>query len=335
MYDSQMFYYSLLLSIIAPLFFFLGGPRSSFWIAVGIAFMLLITYDGVVLGATRSIAISMAAFAAFAMPSLWKVSAIQPQRLAARRRMRLAAIAIAFGCVVVVLICLGRLGTSHSAIAERFVSRAGASSSEGRIEEARIMMRGFSLEEWILGRGFGGETPGANNMYVAYALHIGILTFLLKGGVILLAISVIVFYVALPLRYAVACLRSAAGTTPDDVGILCVAPGLAAWLAMLAMSGGYTVYASFGVGVCLAAYSALCSQGRPGLPGFVPCRVASHSKRRAVWATAPLEGVSPALSRRRVSTGVPWRKLFNKAGQGPASRHPLLRPFSKKAGRAI
>jgi len=332
-YDSHVFNYSLVLSIIAPLFFFLGGLRSWIWNAVATAFVFLIVHDAVILGATRSIAVSMAALVAFTIPSLWKVSAIQSGRTSARLRMRLTAIAMALTCVALVLVCLGRVMTSRSAIAERFASPQSAISNEGRIEEAMVMTQEFSLEEWLVGRGFGGMTSGPGNLYMASGLHIGVLTFLLKGGVIVLAISLVTFYVALPLRYAAAWLRRPARVTPKDVGVMCITPGIAGWLVMLAMSGGYSVYASFGVGVCLAAYGVLRSQGPSGLLGFAPWLTAQHNGTQTALAAARRREFSlPLVRRHRGSLDVPRREAFNKTGQEPACRNVAVRPFSKRAG---
>lgn len=255
-YDSHVFNYSLLLSIIIPLLLILGASRSWLWVEVGGFLILLIMYDGVILGATRSIGISVGVLIVFTIASLWKLSLVLSNNVAARRRTRLAAMGMLFTFVLLVLISRDWIMPARSAMAERLNSVESENSNQARIQEAKYMIRSFSREEWLLGRGFGGQTQGVSNLYMAYYLHIGILTFLLKGGLVLLSIVFAIFYVVLPWRYATAFRKNAGTITSHDMGILFIMPGLAAWLAMLSISGGYSIYAAFGIGVCLAAYPA-------------------------------------------------------------------------------
>ncbi len=265
-YDAHLFNYSLLLSIIAPLLLILGALRSWVWITVAGSLILLIIYDGVVLGATRSIAISVGAMHALIVPSLWKLSLTLPEKLRARSRLRLTAVGLLLSCTLLLPICCGRILGAGSAIAGRFSgSRETQASNEGRILEAQGMVRGLSSEEWLMGRGLGGQARAVGSYITTFALHFGVLTFLLKGGVVMLIAAFMTLFVVLPLRYAIACLRRSNNVTDRDIGIICVMPGLAAWLAMLTISGGYSVYASFGVGVCAAAWSAPGFQGDGGL----------------------------------------------------------------------
>ncbi len=118
-------------------------------------------------------------------------------------------------------------------------------TDETRYLEARSVLAGLSRAEAILGTGFGSryELPYESRSPIAYAPHIGLLAFLLKGG-----IPLFVLCVALPA--VVALWNMFAGTT-EPIRMSCWG-GVLAYIASSTMSGGWSVLPLFLYGTFLA-----------------------------------------------------------------------------------
>lgn len=124
------------------------------------------------------------------------------------------------------------------------------------------------MNDWqfIFGGGLGFAFDSIFG-YRVHRLHLGILTFLLKGGIILLLPVMILVYFSLPKFFATAWLRPAALDLKVRSAALVVLPGIFGWIILLTISGGYILHASLGAGFGLGAFLHIKDEG---LSKFLP-----------------------------------------------------------------
>lgn len=128
-------------------------------------------------------------------------------------------------------------------------------SSELRVEEAIGAIQGLQDFELIVGRGMGSVTfaPNRNNEDTIWC-HIGIFTFLLKGGLVLFSFFAYIFYVKFPWLYVKALLKPSTLAPKKRTALLTVLPGVFAWSISILMEGRTTSIFTIALGFGLAAY---------------------------------------------------------------------------------
>ncbi|MCA2684015.1 MAG: hypothetical protein IM504_10470 [Microcystis sp. M038S2] len=126
-------------------------------------------------------------------------------------------------------------------------------SSEARIQEATEMIESLQGIDWLLGRGIGANFRSFMAPQAPWP-HIGILTFLLKGGLVLFIPCVYVLYIKFPRLFIKAVLKPKTLEPRKRTAILTVLPGVFGWATLLLLSGGYSSSDFFGVGFGLGAY---------------------------------------------------------------------------------
>jgi hypothetical protein len=134
-------------------------------------------------------------------------------------------------------------------------------SSELRIEEAIGGLQSIQDEfEFLFGKGLGATFFSVLG-YEINAFHIGILTFLLKGGLILFVPVVFILYVKFPLLFIKSLLIPRAFNPLKRTALLTVLPGVFGWAFVLLSGGGWTPFNSLGVGFAFGAYSHIRKHG--------------------------------------------------------------------------
>lgn len=134
-------------------------------------------------------------------------------------------------------------------------------SSQLRIEEAIEGIQVFQDEiEFLFGKGLGATFFSVLG-YEINAFHIGILTFLLKGGLIMFGFVVFILYVKLPLLFIKSIVKPHRLDYLKRTALLTVLPGVFGWAVLLLLSGGYSQFNSLGIGFAFGAYSHIRKHG--------------------------------------------------------------------------
>jgi hypothetical protein len=134
-------------------------------------------------------------------------------------------------------------------------------SSELRIEEAIGGLQVFQDEtEFLFGKGLGATFFSVLG-YEVYSFHIGILNFLLKGGLIMFGFVVFILYVKLPQLFFKSLLYPRTFNPLQRTALLTVLPGIFGWAFILLSGGGWFPFMSLGLGFAFGAYSHIRKHG--------------------------------------------------------------------------
>ena len=136
----------------------------------------------------------------------------------------------------------------------------------GRFEEAYFVIRNLQDIDFLAGKGLGATfinpiRRGWNVDLEINWLHIGPLTFLLKGGLPLFLVVIFFFYIKIPYLYCKALLNPYAFDPKERTALLTVLPGVLGWSIWLLTSGGYDTLNFFGLGFGFGAYSHIRKHG--------------------------------------------------------------------------
>jgi hypothetical protein len=149
---------------------------------------------------------------------------------------------------------------------ERAFTDESSGSDNARIEEASFVIGNLQDLDFLAGKGLGATfinpiRRGWNVDLEINWLHIGPLTFLLKGGLPLFLVVIFFFYIKIPYLYCKALLNPYAFDTKERTALLTVLPGVLGWSIWLLTSGGYDTLNFFGLGFGFGAYSHIRKHG--------------------------------------------------------------------------
>ena len=205
----------------------------------------ILFYSGVLLGATRSLALVLVVLICFVLLSflvLFKQSGWH----SILKRVLLYGVIISF-IYIIYNIFSGILLSDYTIISNRMVIDDNWYS---RFGEATDLLRQLNMFDLLIGRGIGATIPTALGQ--THIPHISILWFLFAFGLIPFIFVVYTIYVKVPLIYMKS-LRSIR-RTGNIHPILIVAPGLFAWSSTMLISGGISYYGFFCIGITLCFY---------------------------------------------------------------------------------
>jgi len=153
-----------------------------------------------------------------------------------------------------------------SLLYERAFTDESSSSNKERIEEASFVIGNLQDLDFLAGKGLGATfinpiRRGWNLDMEINWLHIGPLTFLLKGGLPLFFLVIFFFYIKIPYLYSKALLNPYAFDSKKCTALLTVLPGVLGWSIWLLTSGGYFSAHYFGLGFAFGAYSHIRKNG--------------------------------------------------------------------------
>lgn len=206
----------------------------------------ILFYCGVLLGATRSLALALVVLICFAALSSISVLYKQSGWHSKLKRVLLCVVFILF-IYIIYRISIGTLFSDYTIIANRMVV---GNSWYIRLEEAADLLRQLNMFDLLIGRGLCATVPTALGQ--THIPHIAILWFLFAFGLIPFIYVIFTLYVKIPLTYlkSIHSIKRTGKIHP----VLVIAPGLFAWSVSLLISGGISYYGFFSIGITLCFY---------------------------------------------------------------------------------
>jgi hypothetical protein len=232
-------------------------PRSLPFAGIFAAVFALLVLGGAIRTSTRSLFIQQAFCLAIMLVSLSR----DPRMRGRGRQLRRAIVffvLVGAACAVWLIISGGFL-SGFSQIGERLgntdLTNDGTVTS--RFVEMFGMLSSLTVDEWILGKGFGGmffSTLG----YWQNTPHIAVAGWLQKGG--LAVFFVVIYFAYLKPGFSLARqLWQGRRRLPFPAPILVVGPVLVSWASLTLMSGGLDVGSLLGLGGLVALWMQLFS----------------------------------------------------------------------------
>ncbi|MFN6300463.1 MAG: hypothetical protein ACK4WI_22625 [Microcystis sp.] len=232
------------------------------WAIIIWGLVLLMVYSLVFLGATRSAALVLLnVVITSALTLFYRVSSgiITPPSSSLLLR-HLTSIFLLIAAFIIIVVFSDFIFDivaffQNTLIYERFFTDDASNSNEERISEAIVGIESLQDIEWLFGRGIGANYWSPVGVgYQAFSFHIGIFTFLLKGGLPLFLLCVYFLYIKFPQLYIKALLRPYAFDDRNRTALLIVLPSIFAWAVILLIYGGFIVSSFIGLGISLGAY---------------------------------------------------------------------------------
>jgi len=149
---------------------------------------------------------------------------------------------------------------TNLSIIHRFASKDGQRSSELRILDIFNMFQNLQGIPLISGKGIGATYPfydpyGGFDGYVVWFTHFGILTYWLKGGIILFSAAVFYFYIKLPKLFIKSLIKPRAFDPRERTALLTILPGVFGYVVCMSINAVFVNYHSFwGLGFLFGAY---------------------------------------------------------------------------------
>ncbi|MBD2101742.1 hypothetical protein [Leptolyngbya sp. FACHB-261] len=226
------------------------------WFGVFLLSIVIHVYNGVLVGSTRSIALSLATVLLFStVGALYKIhQGVITKAKSVYGKSIILAVICSLGILLAIL--SGNLFATSSTIAARQNDDTGAL----RIIEKDSAFAELSDFQYYFGGGLG-HTFQSTQGYESSALHISIYTFWLKfGGIVFWPIAIFL-YIVMPLTFFIAWLKPDYFDSKLRSAILVVLPGLFGWVFLLSISGGYSEHSFLGAGFSLGVFLHVKQQG--------------------------------------------------------------------------
>ena len=230
------------------------------YVTLLLAMVAIHFYNIVLLTATRSSAITLLVLMLFSSVGLsYKIK----NGTLTTKQSFLSILIAMLGVVCSVLIVLTLIGNlfdnSTSLISDR---GADDYTTVLRMLELADALDKLNAVEWIFGGGLGYAFYSiVENVGMVGALHIGIFTFLLKGGLIIFIPIAIFLYLILPTLFGIAWLNPRALDCNTRSATLIVLPGVFSLLVLLTLSGGFSTFTFLGAGFALGAFLEIQEEG--------------------------------------------------------------------------
>ena len=255
-WDFTIFHYcDILLPLIGLLAALVAFKNVHYFLAT-LVIVAAYFYCGVIVGATRTLAVSLMIvlfLSAFSMPfrrdNQLIYASLRPSGLFLMG-------CCLFGAALVVLTSLGMAFTGSSVIAERLAGGGSVQDYNSileRFEELADALDQLGFTKLLVGGGIGWVFDSFFG-YESYWLHLGTFTFLLKFGVLPFLAIVAFLYLLLPLKFLLALARPRSMNPCLRTGLLVAVPGVLGWLFTLTVSGGYTPHSWLTLGITLGIF---------------------------------------------------------------------------------
>jgi hypothetical protein len=178
---------------------------------------------------------------------------------------RLRLIFVCFGILLIFLgfgeFNLGKL-FGHTLIEKRLFNPSASAklSTELRFVEVNYGIESMQDIDWIFGRGMGASfvkpalITGYNNS-LGNTFHIGIFSFLIKGGLILFLPCLYIIFFRIPLLFYTALIKPNAFNPQRRTALLSILPGLISWSVSLLTVGHLLPILCLPIGFAFAVYS--------------------------------------------------------------------------------
>ncbi|NCR41522.1 MAG: hypothetical protein GPJ21_17750 [Microcystis aeruginosa W13-11] len=269
--DSNTWAYSSLLLPLTGIALGVLCRQGWFWTISLLGLVAMQLYSLGFISATRSVTLSVLTvviFSAFGLSYSISNGALTT-KLSLKQPKRLIYLLFLIGIFLVVAVFFINFEQlfvdrfQNSLIFERFFNpdRFAERSSQLRVDEAIDGIKHFQdILEIVFGKGLGSTFPSILG-YEINAFHIGILTFLLKGGIIMFSCVVFTLYIKLPLLFTKSIVEPHRLDYLKRTALLTVLPGVFGWAVLLLLSGGYSPFDFLGVGFAFGAYSHIRKHG--------------------------------------------------------------------------
>ncbi len=248
-YTSQFLYnYTLLLYFLTGInaVWAVVNKRRVYLILTLISWSIMF-YCGVLLGATRSLAVSLGVVIIFSLLSSFFI--LKKNQLKNSLFMIvIVVISLLSFSYILYSIVEGTMFSSSSVISQRIEQNH---TIDFRIEEATEVLNQLNIIDFFIGRGLGITIKTVLGQ--THVPHIAILWFLMSFGVVPFLYIVYLLYIKTPSIY----LKRLLSIKRKGIihPILLVAPSLFAWSAALLISGGISYFSFFGIGITLCFYN--------------------------------------------------------------------------------
>ena len=254
---------SILLSVALAVF----GRHKTFW-KFAIWALVIIHFYAVALSGTRSITLSVLTVALFSLLTLsYKLSqGLIGTKITIFRGNKLSIILLSLGFFLSFVLFSEFIlelvvSFSNLSVFERLFTDQGLRSSQGRIMDAFNMFQSLNDFDFILGRGIGATylSPDVDHGMTGFKFwftHFGILSYWLKGGIVLFGTAIFFFYFKLPQLFIKLITRPSVFYAAERTALLTIFPGLFAYIVCMSTQATFMDYHSFwGLGFLFGAYS--------------------------------------------------------------------------------
>ncbi len=260
LWDVNVFNYAGMMLPLLGLVFGLLPVRSILGFLGALLAFGLFFYGGIIVGATRSLAFAVLAVClSSAAGLLFERTRTQITAKLSPRATWIGLCMLGAGFAVVATLT-GVAFSDSTILADRFSSNGDINSGFDRIVELQDALRQIGPFKAVVGGGLGYTFDSIFD-YTSIGTHLAVFTFLLKFGIVPFVVMTLSLYVYLPVRFVLAVLNHPSVSPSVRTGLLIVMPGVFAWLAILATSGGYDVYYSLGIGLSVGAFAEIKDRG--------------------------------------------------------------------------
>ena len=263
-WDVNVFNFSGMMLPLLGLVFGAATTRNLLCFLGTLLAFALFFYGGVIVGATRSLAIALAVVCASA--SLGLLFQRSKTQITSRLSPRAAWVGLLMlcGALAVAATLFGAAFSSSTVLSDRLSGDADVRSGLDRIVELEDALQQLGPVKTVLGGGLGYTFQSIFD-YTAISTHLTLFTILLKFGVVPFLLITAYLYLYLPGKFAQALLRPASMPPSLRTALLVTLPGVFAWLTIFAMSGGYDTYYSIGLGMSLGVFLEIKAHGLANL----------------------------------------------------------------------
>jgi hypothetical protein len=255
-----LFYYSALLIVPTGIGLGILVRRNIVWMLSILSLVGLHFYNGAFLSGTRSVALYLIIILIVSSINLSYEVSQGVITLKKSKYAKFISLITMFMALTALLVLTGSLFSGENVLAERAIGGDGDQSSLLRLLELSAALSQLNEFQLVIGGGIGYSFDSILG-YQTNLLHIGIFTFLLKGGILLFSIVVVFLYIRLPMLFLAAWLKPLSFDPKVRTAILVVLPGIFAWIFLLTISGGYNQYNFLGVGFGFGTFLHICDYG--------------------------------------------------------------------------
>ena len=259
--------YSWSLSLILSVALAVFARQKIYWL-LSIWILVLIHFYAVALSGTRSLTLSLVTVALFSLFTLtFEFSqGLLERRINLFRINKLTFVLFTIGFSLGIIIFSEFVAemilsfTENISVFERLFTDRAFGSNEGRILDAYNMFASFEDIDFIMGRGIGAtylspDVDKGMKGFMFWFTHFGILSYWLKGGIILFGAVVFFFYFKLPRLFLKIITRPSAFYATERTALLTIFPGLFGYIVCVSTQATFMDFHSFwGLGFLFGAY---------------------------------------------------------------------------------
>ena len=259
--------YSWSLSLILSVALAVFARQKIYW-SISIWILVLIHLYAISLSGTRSITLSLVTVILFSLLTTnFKLSqGLLGERMTLFRINKITSIFFIVGFSICIILFSEYIleiiisFVSHFAVFQRLFTDQALSSNHGRISDAYNVFASFQDIDFILGRGIGAtylspDVEKGMKGFKFWFTHFGILSYWLKGGIILFGTVVFFFYFKLPRLFMKIIIRPSAYNPAQRTALLTIFPGIFGYIVCVSTQATFMDFHSFwGLGFLFGAY---------------------------------------------------------------------------------